>query len=139
VSRDAIEVLVHRYADAVVRRDAEQWASTWAVEGVWSFAPGREITGRDAVVSFWLGAMAAFDAAVQQVHNGDAVLDGEHGTGRWHLTEHYRLANGTVGLLLAHYDDTYVQEDGAWRFASRTLVPHYQGPPDLSGTWTTAY
>jgi hypothetical protein len=72
---------------------------------------------------------------VQQVQNGTCTLDGERGTGRWHVTEHYRRADGQVGMLLAHYDDSYVLDDGGWRFAGRTLVTHYSGPPDLSGTW----
>ena len=33
MSRDDIEDLVHRYSDAVVHRDGQQWASTWAPLG----------------------------------------------------------------------------------------------------------
>jgi uncharacterized protein (TIGR02246 family) len=137
VSRDDIEDLVHRYADAVVRRDAEAWASTWAADATWSLAPGVEVTGRDAIVGFWTKAMAGFEGAVQQVHNGACDLDGNRGTGRWHITEHLKRVDGEVSFLLAHYDDSYVVEGGSWRFASRTLVTHYQGPPDLTGTWVS--
>jgi hypothetical protein len=137
VSRDDIEDLVHRYADAVVQRDADAWASTWALDARWSLAPGFEVTGREAIVKLWTKAMAGFAMVVQQVQNGTCALAGERGTGRWHVTEHYRRADGQVGMLLAHYDDEYVVEGGSWRFASRTLVTHYSGPPDLSGTWST--
>ena len=38
---------------------------------------------------------------------------------------------------MAHYDDSYVCDNGTWRFAARTLVPHYVGAPDLSGTFSS--
>jgi hypothetical protein len=136
VAADESASLVHRYADAVVRRDEGQWASCWAAGGRWVLGPGMEVVGRDAVVGLWTAAMAGFEAVVQVVHNGDARLEGDRGEGRWYVTEHYRRRDGEVGLLLAAYDDTYVREEGEWRFASRVLVPRYQGPPDLSGTFS---
>ena len=36
--RQPIAELVHRYCDAVVRQDAEQWGATWAEDSVWSSA-----------------------------------------------------------------------------------------------------
>ena len=138
MSRDAIAELLHTYADAVVRRDGDQWASCWAEESRWVLGAGREVAGRDAIVDLWHRAMGGFSAVVQLVHNGTVTLDGDRGEGRWYISERFRRADGEAGLLLAYYDDTYVVEDGSWRFASRELVPQYQGPPDLSAEFRHA-
>ena len=134
MGREDIENLVHRYSDAVVNRDGEQWASTWARDAEWSLGRGRDLKGRDAIVEFWHGAMARFRAVVQTVLNGTCALDEASGTGtgRWYIQESMERIDGTRAILLAHYDDKYVFEDGEWLFADRKLVPHYAGPPDLS-------
>jgi ketosteroid isomerase-like protein len=130
--REAISALVHRYADAVVRRDQAQWASTWAENAEWQLAPGRSVEGRGAIVGLWVKAMGGFAAVVQTVTNGAVDVDGDAASGRWYVNEHFCRADGVAGILLAYYDDTYVRVDGQWLFASRALVPQYQGPADLS-------
>jgi hypothetical protein len=134
---DTIEHLVHLYADAVVRRDAEQWGATWAPDAVWDLGRGRRVEGREAIVALWTSAMGGFAAVVQNVVNGMATLDHEAGTGtgRWYIIEHFQRADDTRGILLAHYDDTYVRVDGGWHFSGRELAVHYGGPSDLSGTF----
>ena len=129
---ESIAGLVHRYADAVVRRDQNQWASTWAETAKWHLGPGRSVEGRKAIVELWAQAMGGFAAVVQMVNNGEVHVEGDTATGRWYINEHFCRSNGVVGILLAYYDDTYVKVDGHWFFASRALVPQYQGPPDLS-------
>jgi hypothetical protein len=140
MSRDAVTDLVHSYADAVVHRNGDQWAATWARDARWVLTMNRDITGREAILALWHRAMGGFEAVVQNVLNGTAAIDevAGTGTGRWYIHEHFRRVGGEVGILLAHYDDTYVIDGGRWCFASRMLVPHYQGPPDLSGTFLNA-
>jgi SnoaL-like domain len=137
MSRDDIEDLVHAYSDAVVRRDTEQWASTWAADAVWELGKGRRVEGRDNIVALWTAAMGGFAAVVQNTVNGTASLDEDAGTGtgRWYIIEHFQRADDTRGILLAYYDDAYVRIDGRWLFASRELVISYGGPPDLSGSF----
>jgi hypothetical protein len=132
-----IEELVHLYADAVVRRDADQWGSTWAPDAVWDLGRGRRVEGRAAIVEMWTAAMGGFAAVVQNVVNGMARLDEDAGTGcgRWYIIEHWQRTDDSRGILLAHYDDTYVRVDGSWSFAGRELRVHYGGPADLSGTF----
>ncbi|MDH4169691.1 MAG: nuclear transport factor 2 family protein [Acidimicrobiia bacterium] len=134
MSRDAIEDLVHRYADAVVHRDVDRWSATWAADAVWELGPDLHAEGRDAIGQMWLGAMERFAKVIQTVNNGTADLDIDAGTGtgRWYIQEAWWRADGRRGILLAHYDDRYVRVDGEWLFASRLLDVHYQGPPDLS-------
>ena len=131
--RDAIAELVHRYADAVVHYDGDQWGACWDVDAHWVLGPGRDVTGRAAIVELWFKAMKMFSAVVQNVLNGEVRVDGDAASGRWYIMEHFRRANDERGILLAFYEDTYVRRDGRWFFASRQLHIQYQGPPDLSG------
>jgi hypothetical protein len=141
MSHHHIAALVHRYADAVVHRNAEQWGSTWAADATWELGRGRRVEGRDAILALWNTAMDGFRAVVQTVANGTAELDEVAGTGsgRWYVHEHWVRTDDSRGILLAHYDDRYVRIDGQWLFASRELAVHYGGPPDLSGTFLNAW
>lgn len=133
--------LVHRYADAVVHRNEEQWLATWAPDAEWELGPGRSLSGSDEIIEFWRGAMDRFASVVQTVLNGDADLDSAAGTGtgRWYIQEQFCRIDGTVGSMVAHYDDRYTLTDDGWRFGSRGLVIHYSGGPDLSGQFHNAW
>jgi hypothetical protein len=135
MARDPIADLQHRYADAVVRYDGEQWGRTWAPDAVWELGPGRRVEGREAIVELWHKAMGGFHAVSQNVLNGTYELDeaAGTGTGRWYIIEHYHRADGTKGRLLAYYDDTYSLVEGEWLFSGRELVVQYNGPVDMSG------
>ena len=141
MSRDAIEDLVHTYADAVGRRDPDQWSSTWAADAVWELGKGRRVEGRDAILGLWNSAMDGFKAVIQHVMNGTADIDeaAGTGTGRWYIHEYWCRAGDSRGVTLAYYDDTYRRVDGTWCFASRELVIQYAGAPDLSGTFLNAW
>jgi len=132
-----IQQLVHRYADAVVHRNGVQWTSTWAPDAVWDLGRGRLVEGIEAIGKLWYGAMAGFEATFQAVMNGETHLDGDgaSATGRWYIQESYIRAEGTTGILLAHYDDAYRKVDGEWRFARRFLQPHYAGGADLAAAF----
>jgi uncharacterized protein (TIGR02246 family) len=137
-ARSAIGELVHRYSDAVTRSDDLQWSNCWAEDASWTLRSDRKADGRDAIVEMWRHAMATLDGVVQIVLNGAVYVDGPTAArGRWYICEYLRPVAGDAGMLLAHYDDTYVRTNDRWLFASRALVPHYQGPPDLSGTFHT--
>jgi len=131
--------LVHRYADAVTRRDLDRWVDCWADDAVWTLRHDRVATGRDDILSMLQAVLLTLDGVVQHVLNGEAAVgvDGSTAAGRWHIQEHLRRTTGEPLLFLAHYEDTYVRSAGGWRFQTRTLVTHYQGPPDLSGSFTT--
>ena len=120
----AIRRLVHRYADAVVHRDAERWGTCWTEDATWELGPGRVVHGRDAILGLWRSSMGSMAAVVQLVHNGavEAADEPDRAAGRWYVDERFRRPDGTNGILLAHYDDAYVRDaDGEWRFARRTL------------------
>jgi SnoaL-like protein len=131
-----ISDLVHRYSDAVVRKDRDQWAATWASDSHWDLGKGRIMNGRAAIVDYWIGAVEAFDIIVQLAHNGQAIVDGDRGAGRWYVSEHTQRTEGSKGFLLAYYNDTYSRVDGQWLFASRAITVLYRGPADLSGIFS---
>lgn len=136
--RDDISDLVHRYSDAVSRKDRTEWAATWADDARWDLGKGRVTTGKADIVAFWQHAVDQLVAVVQMTHNGTVTVNanGDTATGRWYISEHASRSNGVVGILLAWYDDTYVRVDGRWLFSSRSLGSLYHGPPDLTGEFT---
>jgi len=134
--RAQIEQLVHRYSDAVTRKDRKQWTATWAADATWDLGKGRTTAGRDEIVDFWQSAVDQLDVVVQLVHNGTVEVDGDSAHGRWYISEHLRRSNGAPGMLLGWYDDTYARVDGEWLFTSRNLTLLYHGAPDLSGDFT---
>ena len=130
----SIQRLIHRYSDAVVHRDAEQWASCWADDAQWDLGRGRLVHGKPAIVELWTKAMGGMEAVVQMVHNGE-VWQGatpDTASGRWYIDERFRRASGESAILLAHYSDDYVRTPAGWLFSNRLLCIHYQGAPDLS-------
>lgn len=136
--RGPIADLVHRYCDAVTRRDLEQWASCWAPDGRWELSADRVACEAADRLAILRGAFDVLEGVVQMAANGTVTETGpDAATGRWYIVEHSRRRTGEPLLLLAHYEDRYICTGGTWLFAARTLVPHYKGRPDLSGTFLT--
>ncbi|MGI9603670.1 MAG: nuclear transport factor 2 family protein [Acidimicrobiales bacterium] len=131
--------LVHSYADAVCRFDADQWGSNWVDDAEWDMGRG-SISGSD-VVETWTSIMGTMGAVIHLIHNGTSRLDEEAGTGtgRWYITEHLRMGDGATATLMGYYDDEYRRVDGRWLFARRVLHPLYMGPPDFSGEFTADF
>jgi uncharacterized protein (TIGR02246 family) len=128
----AIRELVERYADAVNRRDAADWAALWTADGVWEVF-GAPIAGREAVVNAWRQAMNGFPFVFHLVHPAVIEVVGNSAREGWTISEQLVDTNGRPVLLLALYHDDYRRESGAWRIARWRLEPKYQGPPDLAG------
>ena len=135
--RAEIADLVHRYADAVTRRDLDQWAACWAPDARWEMRADRVASDPEGRLALLQMAFDVLEGVVQLVMNGTvSEVDGDHAGGRWYIVEHTRRTSGATGLIIAHYDDRYVRTNGEWKFAARTLVRHYEGPPDLTGTFS---
>jgi uncharacterized protein (TIGR02246 family) len=117
----AIAALIAAYGDAVSRRDAAAWGATWAADASWSLM-GHAVTGRDAIVALWLGAMAQFDAVSFITALGPVTIAGDRATARCQTHEVLRTTDGAVRRVAGVYDDSYVREPGGWRFARRDFV-----------------
>ena len=127
-SRDAISDLVRRYSDAVNRRDPAAWSGTFAPHASWRLGPERVVEGRAEILRLWTKEMQKYLRVVQIVGGGSVVLDsgGRTGTGRWEFQEHTEREDGASSFMVAHYEDEYLQVDGHWFFANRSLVPHHR-------------
>jgi ketosteroid isomerase-like protein len=129
----AIQDLVSRYCDALVRDDEAAWSATWAEDAVWDLA-GMVVEGRDAIVNLWRQATAPFSCIVQVASNPLLRVhdDGVSAHGRWTIVEHLLDADGVSPMQnIGIYDDDYRIVDGDWRFAKRRFQPVLGGRHDL--------
>ena len=114
----AIRTLHESYADAVFRRDADQWGGNWAEDGLWHLM-GTDVKGRGAIVSLWVSAMAGFTFVAFFSQVGAIEIDGDRATGRVFTHEVLETSDGTISRPVGRYDDDYVRQGGRWLFQSR--------------------
>ena len=127
--------LMARYADAVNRHDANAWVATWAEDGVWNLL-GTPVSGRDNILALWQQMMGSFEFALMLPSSCLFSVTGNTASGHWYLHEYTRDLQGTATTVLSRYLDTYVKQNGQWLFQSRQYSFIYNGPADLSGTYT---
>jgi ketosteroid isomerase-like protein len=127
--RVAISELVHAYAQAVDRRDADGAAALFAHDGelaVWSGpnagAPST-MKGRDQIV----GALSRLDqyrATFHEISSHTLTLDHDVASGRTACVAHH--VSGSEDderdrVWYLHYTDTFKREADGWRIARREL------------------
>jgi ketosteroid isomerase-like protein len=128
--RLAIRELIEAYADAVVRRDVEQWTSLWAPDATWALPdyPGLEdFRGRDAIRAGWLMGMEAYAPPTERLAGmiyvatpGAIDVDGDAAAARVWTSEIFRdPASGAELRVRGRYDDALERFDSAWRFTRR--------------------
>ncbi|MEM9033038.1 MAG: nuclear transport factor 2 family protein [Actinomycetota bacterium] len=118
--RLAIRELAERYADAVCRRDADDWGATWAPEGAWDLG-GHVVEGRSKLVPFWTTTMQKFPFVVQIIHSVIVDdVDGDSATARCWLGEQLTDGDGNARSTVGHYVDELVKIEGRWHYLRRT-------------------
>ena len=128
--RLALHELVASYADAVSRRDAQDWGDLWAEDGVWcvpSFPSLARVEGRETIRSAWQVAMDNFSLNVMVQTLGAVDVQGNTATGRAYHNELATNMDGETHTALGLYEDEYIRNDGAWQFAKRTYTPLHSG------------
>ena len=121
--RLAIRELLEAYADAVCRRDAEDWGATWAEDAEWSLPDYPEIgttKGKPAIVAMWTEAMKGYPGIRFQSWLGSIEVQGDRATMRSYTAEVYDQ-NGITMRDMGEYEDECVKVDGTWLFASRSF------------------
>ena len=131
----ALQNLMARYVDAVNRRDEDAWSATWAEDSEWNLL-GSPVAGKDNIVGLWQQMMGGFEFALMMPSSSMFAIDGDSASGQWYLHEYTRDLEGTASTILSRYVDTYVKQDGQWLFKTRAYNFIYNGPSDLSGTYT---
>jgi hypothetical protein len=126
-----IRSLVFTYRAHLDRRDMAAYAALFAAEGTWSGRTGSAQTpaGIKAMLEDRLvpNPPAPGPTTMHFVTEPAITLDGDTATGNCLWTLLGRGAHDTPEiLLLGHYEDQYVREDGVWRFASR--IAHVDVP-----------
>lgn len=120
--RIAIRELLETYSDAIIVRDKDRWAATWADDATWRFRTG-EVHGRAQIVATWEKAMSGFDSVWFMAYPGMIEIDGDTATVRTHTFEHLAPSGGTPRLQAGIYEDKLVRTSDGWRFFERSFEP----------------
>jgi len=117
----AIRNLHERYADAVFRRDADDWGALWAADAIWDLL-GMRVAGKEAIVAMWSGAMATFAFVGFFSQVGAIEIDGDGATGRLYTSEVLEDQQGNVTRTVGRYEDRYIRCGQDWLYHSRTFT-----------------
>jgi len=119
-SADKVEIreLIETYGDAVILRDAAQWASTWSHDATWILGNDTH-TGKENIVSAWLAAMDRFAFAALQATPGLIVVRGDSAQDRVHVQESLVQRDGQLLRIWGRYDDELTKTSGRWLFKTR--------------------
>ena len=121
--RLALRELLETYADAVTRRDPQDWGATWAEDAEWSLPDYPEIgttKGRAAIVAMWTEAMKAYPGIMFEAWPGSIEVSGDTATMRSYTAEVYDQ-DGMTLRDRGVYEDTCVKIGGEWLFKSRSF------------------
>lgn len=135
-------LLAQRYADRVDRRAFDDATALFTPDGVLAVPRGLDAVsvaheGHDAIRAA-LAQVRFATATLHEIsgHVLDPAGDGEdRRTGRTWCRAHHLIEgdDGVEDLLWTlRYDDVYVREDGAWRFARRELAVLWEERPPVS-------
>jgi len=126
LDKQQIMELVYTYSRAVDRKDFSLLRTLYTEDGVDDH--GGLYRGPASGYVDWLEqAMKSCDITTHSVNNHLIALDGPtRAQGEVYVTAYHRLGDGVGGFgeLVEglRYLDLYEKQDGAWRFARRTLI-----------------
>ncbi|TAJ19684.1 MAG: nuclear transport factor 2 family protein [Dehalococcoidia bacterium] len=117
-----IQELLARYNHAIDSGDITTWAACFTADGAFT-SGGRTSTGTKELEEFAANFHSRMPGS--RHWNNNIVIEGEgdSATMRCYL-QLLKTGNGEPATLVttARYEDTLRRVDGAWRFASRTVV-----------------
>lgn len=133
--RVLIRELMETYAHAVMTRDAEAWAATWADEGAyWALPEFPDLGGFDgkaAIVAGWVESMKAYGLPgpagekaarpmIYVAHPGEIRVNGDRANAISYTSEIFEdPASGKTLRLRGRYVDELAKRDGRWLFTRR--------------------
>lgn len=112
------------YADAVNRRDGDDWIECWAPDGVWLIRDKR-IEGRAAIKSAWETAMSGYEEVHFFAHLGRIEVSGDTASARSYTQEFLSTTAGERRTQFGEYDDRFRRVGDRWLFTERSF--HIRG------------
>lgn len=91
------------------------------------------VEGKSVIVETWTQMIAGTQWLFRGSFEGVLSVDGDSATGNWPCVERGVFADGTGYDNLAQYEDTYVRENGKWKFKSRKYVYFWLSSEPISG------
>jgi uncharacterized protein (TIGR02246 family) len=132
---EAVQDLVGRYCEAVLRNDAAIFADVWEPDAVWCIPGARIVEGRSAIVSTFARIRRGYSLCVQQILN--SVIepqDDAEARARFQVRELQWRPDGSGSELIGIYHDVIsVDQADRARFKRRDFELLYDGPVDLPG------
>lgn len=115
--------LIDAACDAILRRDAADFASLWTDDAEWHQGDGTAAVGRSAIEAVVDAESARCTWWIQTATQVVITMDGAHtATGRILLEDRFALTDGSVGSRLGTAHDHYVRRAGGpWRLAERRV------------------
>ncbi len=130
----AVRQLHARYIDALWRKDAEAFGDLFAEDAEWKVA-GMHLRGRAEIRSTFATFMKHIDRTLMTFSTPILEVGDGWATGRTHVTENNKFADGQTASTVGIYYERYVEQGGRWLFQFRHWNLYYIGPPDLSGSF----
>lgn len=137
--RDAIENLMHRYAELMDEGDAQGLADLF-VDAEIVVEPGEDVRpervgsyrGRDQIYAFYGGDAASGRAGAFMHLTTNSIIDIDDAAGTATARSCYavlsRMADGQIGVVVAgRYRDRFERTGSDWRFASRAYLTSLAG------------
>jgi hypothetical protein len=127
--------LPHKAADAVIWKNADQYADCFTPDGVWDprpLWPTRIEGGRTGIRAAFLAACATLDFALQGIFSVRIIeYTGSRAKLRTYLLELGKVKDAELAPVgFGMYEDDCVVEDGIWRMRLHKLTPLYFGSAD---------
>ncbi|HUD30808.1 MAG TPA: nuclear transport factor 2 family protein [Novosphingobium sp.] len=128
--RVLIRELLDTYAHAVMTRDAEAWAATWAEDAYWALPEFPDLggfSGKAEIVAGWVESMkhyglggSAARPMVYVAHPGEIRVDGDRASAISYTSEIFEdPATGKARRLRGRYVDELAKLGGEWLFTRR--------------------
>ena len=140
--RQAIRDLVDAWAHHADRRQPHDQAALFTDNGTVTVYQGDPSSGEPvqhlqghAEMADAFKVLDAYDATTHFNGQSTVTLDGDRATGESYcLAHHVKSEHGQATLLVIsiRYLDTFVRENGTWKFADRTLIMDWSDQRPMS-------
>ena len=135
VDRCEIEALRGEFADAIMMREYDRFASLFAEDGVWRIPYiNVELVSRQEIRGAIERMQGLWDYFIQTTHPGMIELSGDTARGRAYILEFGRMRNGNSELNYSLYHDRYLRTPNGWKFAKRVYDVRYLDRTPLAGS-----